>query len=90
MTYETRPWQPAHGHASRTQRRLHAGDHEAAIPARIGAVDLQLPAEMTAESEDALREVVRFDEYASRALGSATELAPMSSILLRSESAASS
>ncbi|MGA9870747.1 MAG: Fic family protein [Rhodococcus sp. (in: high G+C Gram-positive bacteria)] len=90
MTYETRPWQPAHSHASRTQRRLHAGDYAAAIPARIGAVDLQLSAEMTAESEDALREVVRFDEYASRALGSATELAPMSSILLRSESAASS
>ncbi|MDZ7931144.1 MAG: Fic family protein [Rhodococcus sp. (in: high G+C Gram-positive bacteria)] len=45
---------------------------------------------MLAESEDALREIVRFDQYASLRLGPSTELAPMSSVLLRTESAASS
>ncbi|WP_201265162.1 hypothetical protein [Rhodococcus sp. P1Y] len=53
-------------------------------------LELRLSAELSAESEDALREIVRFDEYASQRLCSTTELAPMSSILLRSESAASS
>ena len=55
----------------------------------IADLELRLSAELSAESEDALREIVRFDEYASQSLGSTTELAPMSSILLRSESAAS-
>lgn len=56
----------------------------------IAHLELRLSAELSAESEDALREIVRFDEYASQRLGPATQLAPMSSILLRSESAASS
>ncbi|MET4049458.1 MULTISPECIES: Fic family protein [unclassified Rhodococcus (in: high G+C Gram-positive bacteria)] len=90
VEYESRPWQASSVHASRTQRRLHAGEYRAAVLPRIGDLELRLPAELSAESEDALREIVRFDEYASKRLGSSTELAPMSSILLRSESAASS
>lgn len=74
----------------RTQRKLHAGEYRAAIPPVIAHLELRLSAELSAESEDALREIVRFDEYASQRLGPTTELAPMSSILLRSESAASS
>ncbi|OAK51757.1 Fic family protein [Rhodococcoides kyotonense] len=89
VEFESRPWHPS-AHASRTQRRLHAGDYEAAIPASIGDAEVRLSVELVAESEDALREIVRFDEYASRKLGPSTELAPMTSILLRSESAASS
>jgi len=69
---------------------LRAGNCRAAIPPRIGSLELRLSGVLSAESEDALREIVRFDEYASQRLGSSTELAPMSSILLRSESAASS
>ncbi|MGB2949894.1 MAG: Fic family protein [Rhodococcus sp. (in: high G+C Gram-positive bacteria)] len=90
VEYEDRPWQSSVVHASRTQRTLHAGNYRAALPPRIGSLDLRLPGELSAESEDALRAIVRFDEYASQRLGSSTELAPMSSILLRSESAASS
>ncbi|RRQ27361.1 Fic family protein [Rhodococcus sp. Eu-32] len=89
VEFESRPWHPS-AHASRTQRRLHAGDYEAAIPALVGDAEVRISVELAAESEDALREVVRFDEYASRKLGPSTELAPMMSILLRSESAASS
>ncbi|SNS94725.1 Fic family protein [Rhodococcoides kyotonense] len=89
VEFETRPWHPS-AHASRTQRRLHGGDYDAAIPASIGDAEVRLSAELSAESEDALREIVRFDEYASQKLGPSTELAPMMSILLRSESAASS
>lgn len=88
--YEDRQWDPSTVGGSRTQRRLQAGDYRAAIPTSIGTIELRLPGELTAESEDALREIVRFDEFASRRLGSSTELAPMSSTLLRSESAASS
>ena len=69
---------------------MRAGNYRAAIPPRIGSLDFRLSGELSAESEDALREIVRFDEYASQRLGSSTELAPVSSILLRSESAASS
>lgn len=90
VEYEDRPRHPSSGHASRTQRRLHTGDYRAAIPPRIGNLDLRLTTDLSAESEDALREIVRFDEYASGRLGSSIELAPMSSILLRSESAVSS
>ncbi|OZF01512.1 cell filamentation protein Fic [Rhodococcus sp. 15-1154-1] len=90
VEYEDRPWQSSSAAASRTQRKLHAGDYRAAVPPRIADLELRLTDEVAAESEDALREIVRFDEYASQRLGSSTELAPMSSILLRSESAASS
>ena len=69
---------------------MRAGNCRAAIPPRIGSLELRLSGVLSAESEDALREIVRFDEYASQRLGSSTELAPMSSILLRSKSAASS
>ncbi|WP_072804054.1 Fic family protein [Rhodococcoides yunnanense] len=91
VEYEDRPWQSSSAAASRTQRRLHAGGvYRAAVPPRIADLELRLTDDVSAESEDALREIVRFDEYASQRLGSSTELAPMSSILLRSESAASS
>ncbi|NIL74923.1 hypothetical protein RhoFasB10_01015 [Rhodococcus sp. B10] len=89
VEFESRPWHPS-AHASRTHRRLHGGDYRAAIPASIGDAEVRLSVELAAESEDALREIVRFDEYASRKLGPSTELAPMTSVLLRSESAASS
>lgn len=90
VEFESRPWRVADSYTSRAQRRLHQGDYRAAVPPRIAEVELNLPAQLIAESEDALREIVRFDQYASVQLGSSVELAPMSSILLRTESSASS
>ncbi|MCZ4521045.1 hypothetical protein O4220_21245 [Rhodococcus ruber] len=90
VEFERRPWQVSDTYTSRAQRRLHQGDYRACVPARIADADLALPAQLLAESEDALREIVRFDQYASVQLGPSVELAPMSSILLRTESSASS
>ena len=90
VEFESRPWRVADSYTSRAQRRLHQGDYRAAVPPRIAEVELNLTAQLIAESEDALREIVRFDHYASERLGSSVELAPMSSILLRTESSASS
>lgn len=90
VDYEQRPWRPTTELTSRTQKRLHTGPYSSSIPARIVDLELGLATDVIAESEDALREIVRFDEYASQKLGPGVELAPMSSILLRTESAASS
>lgn len=90
VEFESRPWRVSDAYTSRAQRRLHRGDYRACVPPLIADVDLTMPAQLIAESEDALREIVRFDQYASVRLGSSVELAPMSSILLRTESAASS
>ncbi|MGU3435026.1 Fic family protein [Actinomycetes bacterium M1A6_2h] len=90
VQFEQRPWHSTVEYASRTQKREHAGPYSAAIPARIAEIELGLPNDVLAESEDAVREMVRFDEYVSSSLGSTVEPAPMSSILLRTESAASS
>ena len=90
VEFESRPWRVSDTYTSRAQRRLHQGDYRACVPPRIADLDLTMPAQLIAESEDALREIVRFDQYASVRLGSSVELAPMSSILLRTESAASS
>lgn len=90
VEYEDRPWRSSSAATFRTQRKLHAGVYRAAVPPRIAGLELRLADEVSAESEDAVCEIVRFDEYASQRLGSSTELASMGSILLRSESAASS
>jgi Fic family protein len=90
VEFESRSWLASDAYTSRAQRRLHQGDYRACVPPRIADVALTLPAQLLAESEDALREIVRFDHYASERLGSSVELAPMSSILLRTESSASS
>jgi len=86
VTYESRPWrrQQAPGIASRTAARQHTGPYRAAVLAPIAAAQLSLPSAVLAESEDAAAELARFDAD----LG--TEIAPFASVLLRSESAASS
>lgn len=94
VTFETRSWEVADRYVSKSQRRKHAGSYAAAITPKIAAVDPHLPAYLVAESEEAALEVARFDEYVSATFGTpadgAPEIAPMSAILLRTESASSS
>ncbi|WP_415977067.1 hypothetical protein [Rhodococcus sp. 077-4] len=59
VEFESRPWQVSDAYISRAQRRMHQGDFSAAVPARIADAKLTLPAQLLAESEDALREIVR-------------------------------
>ncbi len=71
--------------------RKHAGRYAAAVVPRIAVAALPLTAELAADVAEAEAAVSRFDEYISSTLGPRTsELAPISTILLRTESASSS
>ncbi len=95
--WESRSWdqEPDHS-ASRRQRLLARGPYRAAVPARIAALDVPIAADLQAEAEDAIREIARFDAevapLAERrgAEDAMPELAPLASVLLRTESASSS
>ncbi len=86
VIYEQRPWTTHYETytASRTERRKHYGPYRAAIPAAIRDADLGLPSELATTVGEASTELARFDEL----MGG--EIAHFSSVLLRSESAASS
>jgi Fic family protein len=86
LRYEVLPWdsQPEPGTASRSQRLRHRGPYEAAIPLEIADRRIDLPADVQSVAEDASHEIARFDAD----LGG--EIAPFATVLLRSESAASS
>ena len=88
--YEQRPWSIRDTYTSRRQLARHAGSYAAAVAPAIKDAGVELPAAVHAEAEEASRELVRFDERISRDLDDVGELAPLSAILLRTESAASS
>lgn len=82
--FETRDWVPAHSTMSRRALERHSGPYEAAVLPLIAEIDVNLPAMLVTEAEEAAAEITRFDQE----LGA--ELAPFAAMLLRSESAASS
>jgi Fic family protein len=86
VSYEELAWegQVADGMVSRTKLRRHRGPYQAAVPAVVADVDTVLRAQTMAMAAEAAAEVARFDAE----LGG--EIAPFASVLLRSESAASS
>lgn len=98
--WETHPWHRERDHsASRRQQLLARGPYEAAVPVAIAESTLQVDAGLQAEAEDAVREMTRFDAevtaIAERRAArdgddAATELVPLASVLLRTESASSS
>jgi len=65
-------------------RQRHSGPYRAAVVPFIADRSLQVPAAIAATAEDASLEIARFDAEMGR------EIAPFASVLLRSESAASS
>lgn len=85
VQFETRDW---HGRddlpASRRARLLARQPYEAAIPRAIADAQVTLSAAVLATAEDASTEIARFDSEVG------AEIAPFASILLRTESAASS
>lgn len=84
-TYESRPWVRSGDEVgSRNHIRAASGPYEAAIPPFIAGLSTTLPADLVALSDDAGRELTRFDAEVG------TLAAPFSSILLRTESASSS
>ncbi len=98
--WETHAWdrEPDHS-ASRRQRLTARGPYQSAVPVSIAEATPQVDAALQAEAEDAVREIARFDAEVSavaehRAMREgddrAAELAPLASVLLRTESASSS
>ena len=83
--YEARAWARSGDEVgSRRRIRAAAGPYEAAVPPSIAELTPPLPADLIALSEDAARELTRFDAEIG------ILAAPFSSILLRTESASSS
>lgn len=83
---ESREWRPRLSPqlVSSRLRERHTGPYQAAVVPLIATRRLSLPADVLATAEDASMEIARFDAE----LGA--EVAPFSSVLLRSESASSS
>ncbi|GAB08853.1 hypothetical protein GOARA_021_00900 [Gordonia araii NBRC 100433] len=88
VAYEELVWpmpvEVRYGVADQRAAVRQSGPYHAAVPAEIAPLDLALRQSVLAEAEEAANEVARFDAE----LGS--EIAPFTSILLRSEAAASS
>lgn len=86
--YETLMWgvptEAGYQRSDLRAARRQSGEYQAAIPAEIAALEVGLPSAVLADAEEAGQEIVRFDTE----LGS--EIAPFASVLLRTESAASS
>lgn len=92
IEHETLRWRPAYDIemlSSRARRSLPT-TYEAAIPVAIAQCDFVLSGALAAEAEDATAAVLNLDSYVSSVLGSDRDIAPLRSVLLRSESAASS
>lgn len=90
VRYEQHPWVVRDTYVSRTQLRRHAGPYSAAVLSDIAEQSVALPVGLLAEADEAAQELVRFDAHLSVELGTDCELGPMSSVLLRTESSASS
>ena len=103
VTWEEHPWVGDGADdlpASRRVRLRSRGPYRSAVPARIAELEVELDRGLGAESEDALTQLARFDAELPEAfppLAQATtgpradgELAPLASVLLRTESASSS
>lgn len=90
LGYETREWHPADPSMLSHRKRLIAtGPYESALVPQITKQPLHLPPALAAEAEEAAVEIARFDANASGILGDG-EIAPIATVLMRSESAASS
>lgn len=91
VTWETLPWESGRSlvPTSRAQRARIRPTYEAAVPARIASLAVQVEPAALAAADDARAEISRFDAELSTMLPGA-EIAPLAAVLLRSESASSS
>lgn len=83
VTYENIRWEPQ-GRRYASAALPKYGTYDAAVPASVADLILDLPPSVFADAESASHEITRFDAE----LGG--EIAPFAAVLLRSESAASS
>ena len=92
VSRETRDWTPrAPEMHSRAEVLRQTGPYEATVTAPILGWNPRIPSDVSANVEDAIRELVTFDGHAKSRLGTDNPaLGPMTAILLRTESASSS
>jgi len=97
--WERREWnREISGPSSRRQRLAARGPYQAAVPAELTYATIDVDPQVLAEAEDAAREITRFDAEISAVAArraddtgaGSSELAPLASVLLRTESASSS
>lgn len=91
VAWETLPWDDRSStqRLSRAQRAKIRPTYEAAIPAAISQLDATIESAVLGEVDDARAEIARFDAELSTMLPG-SEIAPLSAVLLRTESASSS
>jgi len=88
---EELPW-TSHIPIDQTSRRQASNvprTYQAAIPVSIASADFDIGADLAALAEDATHAIIRLDEYVTH-LFDQHPIAPLASVLLRTESAASS
>jgi Fic family protein len=92
VSHETYDWRPqAPEMHSRAEVSRQTGPYDATVTAPISAWNPRVPGDVSADVEDATRELVAFDTHAKNRLGTDNPaLGPMTAILLRTESASSS
>lgn len=88
--WEEHAWKPGEPAAGLTRaERLSVGKrYQAAVPARIANMHIEIEPEVAAEADDARGELSRFDEQIARRFPG--EFMPLQAVLLRTESASSS
>jgi len=84
LEWETCNWQLRDTHVSNTARRRHTGRYDAAITPSIANLTPTIDPAVAAEADEAIAEIIRFDTATGQ------RLLPFTSLLVRSESAASS
>lgn len=90
LRWDEVPWTSGEPHPlSRTQRSKIKHTYKAAVPADIATMAFTIDPQVAAEADDARDAIARFDSELSTMFPDA-EFAPLSSVLLRTESASSS
>lgn len=84
LEWETYDWQVRDTYISNTARRRHAGPYDAAVTPPIADLAPTIDPAVATEADEAIAEIIRFDTATGQ------RLLPFASLLLRSESAASS
>lgn len=87
--YETRTWAPEDGTLSRRARSTLTGPYRSAVTPPVADIEMRVKDSTATRAEQATVEMARFDVEASALFGD-SEIAPITAVLLRSESAASS
>ncbi|MCL2471309.1 MAG: Fic family protein [Propionibacteriaceae bacterium] len=91
VEYEDHIWQASdETGVSRSRRVSASGPYRSALPARIADYSAALASEVAADVDEASSALAQFDAYAAQTWGTSAGGTPMSSILLRTESASSS